>query len=175
MTLTQLSQLVVNPALQFTQLFFGTMKRKPAEVNHSVKVGDCKFAITPHAIVPNVPNEERKHNTRIARKEVGEVENKMVVQCGGHTHFVQSACETLQVLDGVGVGVEHEGVVQYGFRKWRCPLQQVVVVGIHTGYHVVAHLFTNQTHQCGFLSPLQFVFFRRQHHFKISVSIFKTA
>ena len=74
----------------------------------------------------------------------------------------------LQVLYGVGVGVEHVGVVYHDVRRLRGALYEIVVVGIDARYHVAATLSGYHAHDGGLLAALKTVGARGQHHLEVA-------
>ena len=106
----------------------------------------------------------------------------MVVEGDGHADIMQGWCIALVVLDGIYIGMEDVRALQHLLRLRRHALHQIVVVGIHTGYHVHAKpalaiffpvLLTfnlQEVHQHRLLTPRQ-IGFRRQHHLKIAVVV----
>ena len=69
--------------------------------------------------------------------------------------------------------MEHVAIRQHRARRGRRPLQQIVVVGVDTSYHVLPHTAVEQSHERRLLSPFQSVGARRQHHFKVACGVFK--
>ena len=77
----------------------------------------------------------------------------MIIERDCHTDIMQRRRIALQTLNGVGIGMKDIRVVQHLARLLRSPLQQIVVVGIDTGYHS----FTQTCHQSSLLASLQFL------------------
>ena len=88
----------------------------------------------------------------------------MVVERNGHTHVVERGRVALQVLYGIRIGMKYVWVGHHLVRGGCGPLYQVVIVGIHAGYHVCAHAVAQQVHQHGLLAALQQMAPGRQHY-----------
>ena len=59
----------------------------------------------------------------------------MVVERYRHADIAQRGRIALQVLDGIGVGVQHVGILQHLARRFAGALSEEVVVGIDAGEH----------------------------------------
>ena len=110
---------------------------------------------------------------RILAQVFGDVENLSVVERHGHANVAQRGREALQILDGVGVGVEDVGIVEQLARSLGVALNQEVVVGIDAGNHIAPDLVRQQLHHRGFLASLKFADARRKQHFKVALAVFK--
>ena len=123
-------------------------------------------------VEPHRPHEELIHDVAVELHVFFEVENLVVVERGHHAHLMERRGVTLVVLNGVGVGVEHERVGEHVAGRWGAALQQVVVVGIHTGDHIVAQVLAQTVHHRLLLAARE-VGARRKHHLKLQVVAFE--
>ena len=99
----------------------------------------------------------------------------MIVKRHGDTHVMQRRRITLEILDGIDVGMEDIRALKHPFRLSCAPLNHIVIVGIHTGYHVLAQRFSfEEVHQHRLLSTRQ-IALRRQHHLEIALIVLKFA
>lgn len=147
------------------------------EVSHLYdmqEIGYGELAIFSCAIEPDAPHEQRKYSERELAEVVLEVEYGVVVERNSHAHVVERGRVALQVLYGIGVGVEYVGTVEYGLRHRCGALYEIVVVGIDAGYHVAAHPTVEQTHQGRLLAALKVWHARGQHHFEVAGVVLKT-
>ena len=89
--------------------------------------------------MPYIPHKEWEYGFGILSEILGEIEDGMVVECHRHTYIVQTGGIALQVLNGIAIGMEDIGILYYLPGLWRGTLHEVVVVGIDTCYHALAH------------------------------------
>ena len=109
-----------------------------------------------------MPYKERPDGLGIRLQEALKVENAMVVECHHHAGFVQSLGVTLEVFYRISISMKDVGILQHLFRHLRRALQNIVVVGIHTGYHVSAHTLEHIGNG-SLLAPVEMLIARRQH------------
>ena len=76
-----------------------------------------------------------------------ERDDAAVVERAHHAGGVQGRGVALVVLDGVGIGVEDERGGEERAAHLGRALHEVVVVGIHAGYHVIAEGRPKTVHQ----------------------------
>ena len=139
-----------------------------------VEVGDGEFGVVGRAVVPDAPHEEGEDGQRVLLHVFLEVEHLVVVERHHHTHVVKRGRVTLVVLDGIDVGVEDVGVAHDVLRCLCGPLHEEVVVGVHAGYHVLAHLVAHEVHEHLFLALGQ-THLRGQHHLEVVLVVLKLA
>ena len=65
--------------------------------------------------------------------------------------------------------MEDIGSGEYRFRGIGSPLDQIVVVCIHAGYHIFAHPLLQQVHQHRLLAPFQLLGARGQRHLEVDL------
>ena len=135
--------------------FFGVVEVELGYFYDMIEIQHGKVLVVPVAIAPHVPHEEGPDGFGKLRYELFEVEDEAVVECCAGADLSQGRGVALQVLYGVGVGVENLGRA-YQHSGGRCgSLHEVVVVGIDAGYHVVAEAFAEFVGENGFLPFLQ--------------------
>ena len=100
-----------------------------------LKLVSGKSLKRPMPVEPDEPDEEFVDDFGILTQIFLEVEDVAVVKGGHDAHVVEGGGIALVVLDGVGIGVDDVGVVEHALGGRCVALQQVVHVGIHTGYH----------------------------------------
>jgi len=159
------------------QLLYVRISRMESEVAHfygMVEIGDGELSVNSFPVEPYAPHEQREDGLAVKAQVLPEVEYRLVVQRYGDTHVVQALGTALQVLYGIGIGVEHVGIVVYGARHRRGALKEIVVVGVHAGNHALAGIARYQVHQHRALALRQRVA-RRQHHFEVTVCVLELA
>lgn len=132
-------------------------QREARRIGQATEVGEREFRVVARAVHPDRPDKER-----VARLGEGphislKVEDGVVVERHHDAYIVEAGGITLEVLDGVYVGVKHVRTVDNLARGLRDSLQKVVVVCVHTGYHVGAHAVADKVHQHRLFAPLQSV------------------
>ena len=95
----------------------------------------------------------------------------MVVQGSHDTDLVQPFRVAVIVLDGVGVGLHHVGTLDDVLGSMGTSLQEVIVIAVHAGNHVLAQLLAELVHQYGFLAFGQRCL-GRQHLFEVTGVVF---
>ncbi len=158
---------VAHLAAQVVEHGLGVENGEVAEFRHAVEIANGELAVDAAPVMPDGPHEEGEERLAEPRHEVLEIEDAVVVERHHNAHVVERGGETLVVLNGVDVGVEHVGVGDDSLRRGRGPVDEPVVVGIHTGYHAAAHTVGKEVHQHRFLAALQRVA-RGEHHLEIA-------
>ena len=159
------------------QLLYVRISCLETEVAHfydMVEIGNSELSINSFPVKPYAPHEQRENSLAVKTQILFKIEDGAVVQRNSNAHIVQAGGIALQVFDGVCIGVKHVRTMVYGARHRRGTLQEIVVVGIYTGYHTFADIFRNQIHQHRAFSLRQCVA-RRKHYFKITVLVLETA
>ena len=119
------------------------------------------------AIEPYVPHEERIDNLGETAQVAVEVENVVVVEGDSHADIVERRGVALQVLDGIGVGVEDVWAVDNLLRGGRGLLDKIVVVGIDAGNHITAHAVGHEPHERRLLATVELAGARGEHHLEV--------
>ena len=135
----------------------GIVEVEATQFNHLVEIGDGELGIDGTPVIPDAPYEQGEDSLGIAGKEIVEVEDLMIVQRNSHADGTQRRSIALQVLDGVGIGVEHVRTAQHGSARLGNTLYQIVVVGIYTAYKITTRILGQQPHQHRFLTAFQTV------------------
>ena len=174
MAVAQIFHLAPHLATQPGERLLPSAETEVAKLDDVVKIGDGKLAVMGCAVEPDAPHKKGENGLGVEPEKLGKVEDGVVVECHGHAHVVERRAIALVVLDGVDIAVEHVGIGYHLVRSGRGPLHEIVVVGIYTGYQVVAGLAFEQIHQHRFLAALEFARTRGQHHLKIACVVFKT-
>ena len=155
-------------ALQYLRCFLnGEMSR----LDDAAEVADGEQLVDAHTVVPDAPDKEREDGLRVLAHELGHVEHLMVVERDGNAHLAQRRRVALQVFDGVGVSVEHVGILEHLARAFGGALHQIVVVGIDAGYHVRSRLPRQQLHHGSLLAALQLADARGEHDLEVALLI----
>lgn len=123
-------------------------------------------------IEEKMPHEERPYRTGIRLHESFEIEDMGIVQRHHHAGFVQTLGITLEILNGISVGMEDIRILQHQLRSLGSTLLQKIVVGIHTGYHILAHPLEHITDSC-LLAAVEMVVAGRKQDFEIAGLILK--
>ena len=143
------------------------------EVDDACEVGHREAVVVARAVSPHAPDEQREDGLAVLRQEVLKVEDAVVVERDADANLVERGRVALHVLDGVCVGVEHVAALGHAARLGGGSLQQVVVVGIDTGYHVGAYVLANEVHQHRLFAALQ-PLVRGQHDLKVAPVVLET-
>ena len=154
--LAQGSELAVDLALQVVKQDRSLARRKGAESHDIVEVGDGEEVVLPPPIEEDVPQKEGVDDLTIATQEGIEVEDLAVVEGHRDTHIVEARSIALVVFYRIDVGVEDVRIVADLFRVLRPPLEEVVVVGIDAGQHVLARAVEQQARQHRLLAAREF-------------------
>ena len=118
-------------------------------------------------IEEKMPHEERPYRTGIRLHESFEIEDMGIVQRHHHAGFMQTLGVTLEILDGISVGMEDIGTLQHLLGSLGGTLAQIVIVGIHTGYHILAHPLEHIS-DSRLLATVEMIIAGRQHDFEIA-------
>ena len=94
----------------------------------------------------------------------------MVVEGGHYASLVQTVGIALVILDGIGIGLEHEPAVVYLAGSGCHTLQEVIVIAVHTGHHVVAQSGAQLIHEHRLLSLAKRVL-GRKHDLEVEVVV----
>ena len=175
MQLLQLFNPLSHLAPNILNYLFSLFYREVSGFDDLVEIADGEVAIFRSAIVPNAPDEEREDSLRILPQIFGTVENRVVVQRDSHAHLAQRLGIALQVLDGIGIGVEDIGIANQFFRSWRDTLNEIVVVSIHAGNHVLSCALRQHVHDGRLLATLQLTHPCRQENLEIAGIVLETA
>ena len=169
----QLRALLAYLAAYNLDVAVGVVERERTGLDDAQEVGHRELVVAVGAVVPDVPDEERIDGLGQLLEVLLHVEDDVVVERHRHTHVVERGRVALHVLDGVGVGVEDERTLEDGARGERGALDEVVVVGVDTGDEPLSGLAVEGAHQGSFLTPLQDVLPRGQHHLEVIVGRLK--
>ena len=118
-------------------------------------------------IEEKMPHEEWPYRTGISLHESFEIEDMCIVQCHHHAGFVQSLGVTLEILDGISVGMEDIGILQHLLGGFGRTLPQEIIVGIHAGYHIPSHSLEH-IHDSRLLATVEMVVAGRKQDFEIA-------
>ena len=129
---------------------------------------DAVVACLSVLVCPDAPYEERQDNLAVLLHECFERKDVSVVECAHHASRMQSRSIALVVLDGVGIGVEDVGTGEQRLADWCSALHEVVVIGIHASYHVIAKPRPEFIHQGSFLAFAEGKS-RGEHHFELDM------
>ena len=84
-----------------------------ARLDDMQEVGHRELSVSVHAVIPDVPYEERPDGAGEFFEILLYVEDDTVVECHGHAYVMERWRVALHVLDGVGIGVEDKRVPVY--------------------------------------------------------------
>ena len=138
-----------------------------AHLDDREEIAHRELAVMGRAIEPYVPHEERIDNLGETAQIAVEVENLMVVEGDSHADIVERRGVALQVLDGIGVGVEDVWAVDNLLRGGRGLLDKIVVVGIDAGNHITAHAVGHEPHERRLLATVELAGARGEHHLEV--------
>ena len=162
----QFGELGVDAAAHVVQAAVGMLQTDFLQADEPVEVVHGERRIVVAAVEPDVPQEKRIGQARIAAHELREVQQLAVVQRGLHTDVVQGLGAAQVVLDGVGVGLQDVRVPVDVARQGGGALHQEVVVAVHAGNEAAAQLVgVERVEQHGLLSFRQGGL-RGEHHLK---------
>ena len=151
-------------------------QRETTQFDSAVEVGNRELAIDRAPVVPDAPHEEREDGFGVKPEPLFEIEDATVGECHHDGHVMQRRSIALKVLDGIGIGMKHVRALPNLAGSLRGALDQIVVVGIHTGNHrrpqdiFLLFPLEHEIHQHRLLAALQSLM-GRQHHFEIALLI----
>ena len=89
---------------------------KASRVSNTVQISDREPGIVSVAIEHDRPHEQREESLTKQTEVLSEIKDTVVVERHRHTYIMQRGRITLEVLDGIDIGMEDIRTVQYLLR-----------------------------------------------------------
>ena len=128
--------LLVYPATHIIQCQLRRMYIHIVIGNGVNKVRYAKFIVSAHTISPDAPNEQGPHYYTVFLEICLQIDNLLVIKRSTRAGTMQPWCIAHVVFYGIHIGVKHIVAPAQGFAQRGLALQQPVIVGIHTCYHI---------------------------------------
>ena len=144
----ELTDAAIATLAQGGQALFGMAEVETVDGDNIGEVAEGETVVAAIGVCPDVPQEEAVDDLAILLQEGGKIEDVVVIERGHDADALQRGGIALEVLYGIDVGVEHIGRSAELLADGRGALLEIVIVGIHAGYHVEpetiahGHLFT---------------------------------
>lgn len=171
-TTLQLVDLHAHLVVQLIEHLIQLLRALVLDAGNGIEVRNGEGAVFATAIHHDIPHKQGEYDAAVAGQEVNEIESGSIIERCHNADVMQGRGITLIILYGIDEGVydirivEHEGGIVIG------SLQQVVVVGIDTGYHITPHTIAHKR-QKGRLLALREIGTDGEHHLKITCLVFK--
>ncbi len=151
---------LVNPGMHLApdlrDRTFRTLNAEATGIDHLAEIGNGKTGVIAVTINHDRPDEQGEYRLGELAEIGSEIKDAVVVERHRHTDIMQRRGIALEVLNRIDIGMEHIGALEDSAGGIGAALQQVVVVGIDTGNHILAQrLALEEVHQHRLLTPGQ--------------------
>ena len=139
----------------YTQLFeysFGMHYTHGIQSYHTAEVLHREYRQLALAIEPDVPQEERIDNQRIKAEESREINHRLVIERTLYAYTVKALGIALVILYCISISMQHIGAMYDATGSARLSLQQIIVIAVHTSYHIAPQPLSQLVHH-GHLLP----------------------
>ena len=160
--------------VQFVEHLIQMLEVAVLYASDSIEVGYGESPKLATAVHHDVPHKEREDDAAVTGEEGYKIEVGIVIERCHHTDIVQGRSIALIILYGIDEGVYDIGIAEHEGRVVVGTLQEIVIVGIDTCYHITSHTVAHEREESGLLA-LGEIGTRRKHHLEVACLVFELA